>query len=488
MQKFRFVATALLVGACGGSSSTPPDATPPDAAAPMVTLGVTCTDTTDGVYAAVPTTLPPFDATHRGDVFRCARDRWIDAASLDAAARKAGYAGPALTSGATIFRIAYRTERATEGTAVIEGHTAGLLLVPDQPRATGALIVYAHPSVGIAPGCAPSHIDIGANAADGWEPLRAPMLGMVGSGWTVIAPDYAGFSYGEPPGFASSDDEGRSILDATRAATHLLPAAIRPGKVVIVGHSIGGHGALSAHALAASYGHDGELVGVATFAPFWVSALAWGGVLNPALNFNTTTGSYLLEYDLDYLYSHGELLDGPGHGLDLIKPEKQDAVKTLLTTKCLTPVADDMKTLGATPADYFTAAAVDGLGKCGLSNDCTTAPAPIWKPRFMADRPALDRTGPPLVMWFGEKDTTVTPGYARCAVEKIGVDLMNGGTTPITVCDDPDGEHTTVPARQVAWVNDWIAARVNGTTAPTCTAPKEPTAGGASCPPIPPNQ
>lgn len=452
----------------------------------MVTLGVPCTDTTEDVYT-LPASEPAFDETHRGDVFRCSRDRWLDAATLDATARTAGYVGPTLTSGATIFRIAYRTERATEGTALVEGHSAGFLLVPDAPRATGALVVYAHPTVGIAPNCAPSHLDLSARD-DGWEALRSPMLAMVGAGFTVIAPDYAGFSYGEPPSFAISADEGRSILDATRAATRLLPTAIRPSKVVIVGHSIGGHGALSAHAMATSYGHDGELVGVATYAPFWVSNLAWGAALSPAVGFNTSSSAYILAYQLIYYYTHGELLDGAGHGVDLIKPEKQAAVTTLVTTQCLTPVAEGMKTLGAIPADYFVPTAVDVLGNCGLSGTCTAEPSPKWFARFLADRPAIDTAGAPIVMWFGEKDSTVTPGFARCAVEKIQVDLGATGTTAITTCADPDGDHSSGPRKQAAWVNDWIAARVDGTAAPTCTAPKAPADGGAACPALPPNQ
>jgi pimeloyl-ACP methyl ester carboxylesterase len=483
---FRIALFSIAVG-CGGNTNQAPDATPPDAAAPTVNLAVACTDTTDGVYADAPASLPAFDASHRGDIFRCAKDRWLDAAAVDAIARANGYLGAPLTSGATIFRIAYRTERTHVGAAPpAEGHSGGFLLVPDHPRTPGALVVYAHPSVGIAPSCAPSHIDLSIKA-DGWEPVRAPLLGLVGAGWTVIAPDEAGMGFGDAPGFADAEDEGKSILDATRAATKLLPADLLPGKVVIVGHSMGGHAALSAHALAKSYGHDGELVGVATFAPFWLTNLAWAAILSEASGVNTTTGAYLLEYQLDYFYGHGELLDGAGHGVDLIQPDKAAAVKTLVTTQCLDGVATGLKSFGVYADSYYTDAAVTALSNCGFTGDCPDAPGPVWKARFIADRPPIDPAGPPIVMWFGGKDTTVSPPYARCAMDKVATDMASGGTTAITTCADADAVHTGVPARDVAWVTDWIAAQVGGGTAPTCTPPADPSAGGATCPKVPPN-
>ena len=70
---------------------------------------------------------------------------------------------------------------------------------------------------------------------------------LAGYGYTVIAPDYSGFSYGQPPGYFNAEDEAHSVLDATRAAANLLPSP--PDKVVFVGHSQGGHAALSAQSL-----------------------------------------------------------------------------------------------------------------------------------------------------------------------------------------------------------------------------------------------
>jgi len=481
------VLLTLPMVACGGGSSTP-DAMPPDAGPPDVTLAQACADTIDDVYTLPSTPLPTWDGSQKGDVFRCAPDRWLSAGQVDAAARDAGYLGADLTSGTSIFRIAYRTERAASGTSAPGGgHSSALLFVPDHPRDPGALIIYVHGALGIADQCAPSHQDLTAKVRDGLDAVRAPELALAGAGWTVIAPDLDGFGYGDAQGFDDSEDEGKCVLDATRAASKILPAAMLPGKVVLVGHSMGGHAVLSADALAPTYGFDGELVGVAAYAPFWISNMAWAALMTPAAGYDTSSAPYLFEYELQYFYSHGELLDGAGNGLELIQPAKQDQVKTILTTECIDDVATDMATLGTNASDYFDPTATKNLAQCAFTGDCTGDPAPIWQPRFYADRPAIDTSGPPIVIWYGNKDTTISPAYAQCEVDRFARDLAGGGTTAVSTCLDPDATHLQVPERNAAWVNDWIAARVGGGTDPTCTPLPDPSAGGTACPGLPPN-
>src|SRR5579862_7841821 len=101
----------LIMCACGGGGGGSPDAAPPtfDAMWPAVPLAAPCTDAMSDVYT-LPSGLPAYDASHRGDVFHCAPDTWLGAADLDTAARADGYQGATLTSGATLFRIAYSTE------------------------------------------------------------------------------------------------------------------------------------------------------------------------------------------------------------------------------------------------------------------------------------------------------------------------------------------------------------------------------------------
>src|SRR4029079_11895348 len=95
---------------------------------------------------------------------------------------------------------------------------------------------------------------------------------LVGSGYAIIVPDLAGYAdlgaAGKPPSaYAQAADVAKGTLDATRALKKLFPAL--DDKVVIVGHSQGGHSALSAHALSETYGAAGPIVGTVVFAPLW---------------------------------------------------------------------------------------------------------------------------------------------------------------------------------------------------------------------------
>jgi hypothetical protein len=454
---------------------------------PPPTLLQACTDAIADVYT-LPANLPAFDASHRGDVIRCAYDRYLSAADINAAMTAYGYLGPTLPSGAWLFRIAYRTERIapTGSTTVPEGVSSGSLFVPDVPQAGGPLVVFAHASVGIGPPCAPSLYDLlGAPMGDDH---RGAVLGLAAYGWTTIVPDYAGFGYGEAPGWSVAEDEAHSVLDSTRAAKQLVPSLT--GKVAFVGHSQGGHAVLSAHAYRQSYGMEGDLIGVAAYAPLWLSAYAWAGIMSPIGMFNTTDSPYPVMYDLDYFYSHGELYDGPGGGLAMIQPAKRDAVKSFLMNQCNpgAPPGVDIKTLGATPSDIFDPSFVDSVGDCGvgLGGGCTDATAMIWTARFSADRPPIDPNGPPILIYDGGMDTNFPPPRAQCMYDKINADLMSAAspTTVISSCFDPEAQHFDIMRRDIDYANRWIAARAGLAAEP---APCTPFPTGQTCLTPPPN-
>jgi hypothetical protein len=479
------LAGTLLVLGCGGSSNqTPADmATPPP---PPPALLQACTDAIADVYT-LPSGLPAFDASHRGDVIRCGYDRYLSAADINAKMTAYGYLGPTLPSGAWLFRIAYRTERIAPAgsTTVPEGVSSGILLVPDHPQAGGPLVVFAHASVGIAPPCAPSTYDLLADVAG--DDHRGAVLGLAGYGWLTLVPDYAGFGYGEPPGWSVAEDEAHSVLDATRAAKQLAPSLT--GKVVFVGHSQGGHAALSAQSYAKSYGMEGELIGVAAYAPLWLSAYAWAAIITPAAGYKTADSGYAIMYDLDYFYSHGEMYDGPGGGLAMFQAAKRDAVHSFLMGQCNpnSPPGVDITTLGATPSDFFDTNFISSLSGCGLGfGGCTDATAMTWTARFSADRPPIDPKGPPILIFDGGMDANFPPVRAQCMFDKINMDLAGATapTTTIAACLDPDAQHFDIMRRDVGFANQWIAARAGLGAEP---APCTPFPTGLTCQTPPPN-
>ncbi len=442
---------------------------------PTPDLAVACTDTLADLYT-LPGNLPTMDDTHRGDVFHCVKTEAMTHTAVNAqiAAYNVNYpiatAGTA-TTGFWSYRVAYRTERNTVAAVRAEGDTAAILLIPEKPLAGAPLVVFGHGSVGIAPPCRPTHLDLSGAVAD--EDYPASLLRLVGYGYTVIAPDYSGFAYNQAPGYFNAEDEAHAILDATRAAKQLLPSP--PSKVVFVGHSQGGHAVLSAQTYASTYGMEGTLVGIAAMAPLWTSMSIWAAATTDTAGLTTATDLSAILYSMEYAYSAGELRDGPGGGVAVFQTAKQDAAKaTILSDLCYDQ--PKLEALGAKPSDFFDPTYVNVVGlACALAPtnpDCTPALAAKWKARWIEDRPAIAPDGPPMLVFYGGSDTAVTPAYAQCARQKIAADLTSATTTTVQYCfDDAVGHRDIVRSANTDYLNKWIAARAGAGSEPGACTP-----------------
>jgi alpha-beta hydrolase superfamily lysophospholipase len=146
----------------------------------------------------------------------------------------------------------------------IDGHDVAeraLLTIPmTTPPAGGfPVIVWGHSSKGVADDCAPS--------ADGAAAI--PLVDdLLGAGYAVVAPDYEGLGADGPHPYLVGESEGRSMLDAARAAIQVSGAGIDPSSpVVLWGYSQGGHAAAFGGQIAPSYAPELHLVGVAMAAP-----------------------------------------------------------------------------------------------------------------------------------------------------------------------------------------------------------------------------
>jgi pimeloyl-ACP methyl ester carboxylesterase len=415
-------------------------------------------------------------------VIRCAVTEKMTVPDIRAqiAAYNTGYTNIAdgtVNSGFWTWRIAYRTQRITVATAREEGDTTATLLVPAKPLDGAPLIVWGHGSTGVAEKCAPSRLDLTGEAQDQDYP---PMLyRLAGYGYTVIAPDYSGYSYGQPPGYFNAEDEAHAILDATRAAAKLLPAP--PSQVVFVGHSQGGHAVLSAQSYAGSYGMQGTLIGVVAVAPFWLSMSLWGAATTPLVGLTTATDTNAILYSMEYAYSAGELREGTGHGVDVFQLAKQAAAKdTILGTECYDKAK--LQALGDRPVDFYDTTYVSVVGgSCALDsfnpNNCLDALAAKWKGWWIEDRPPISATAPLLVL-FGGMDTTITPARAQCDRNRFMRDGAN-----VTYCYNPGAMHRDlVRGPDIDYANQWIAAKAGvGDDPGGCTPP--PTSEACPIPP-----
>ena len=467
-------------------------ATAPPPPAPQ--LAMACKDAITDVYT-LPSGLPAYDSSHRGDVIRCAPDVYLSADQVNALLPAYQYKGAKAKSGFWTYRIAFRTERVVPdgspaGTPNPEGTSAATLLIPDHPIKNGPLVVFAHGTVGLADACAPTLGDLtkapGPTGSQQDYPVN--LMSMAGYGYAVIMPDYAGFGFNAPPGYFDAQDEAHGVLDASRAAAHLLPSVAQVASgtpIVIVGHSQGGHAALSAQSIVASYGSGGTVVGVAAYAPFWISMAAWGAVTSPLANVTTTGGAGSeaeILYAMNYFYSAGELLDGPGGGVAMYQADKQALAKqVVLSPTCFD--AADLAKLGNTPADFFDPTFVQNVGiNCAVAANCTDAQSMKWLTRWQHDRPAIDPNGAPVLIWQGMNDKYISVGFEQCIHDKITTDV-GATSTQATFCFDANAGHNDIVRLDADYVNQWIAARASVGAEPTAPCGAFPTGQTCQSPP-----
>lgn len=138
---------------------------------------------------------------------------------------------------------------------------SAIVVAPDGARDEGRrpIVGWGHPTTGAAPRCAPS---VGPDPYDVIEGLRD----LVRAGYVVAAADYPGMGTAAPQSYMIGSSEGRSVLDAARAARN-LPETGAGDRLLLWGHSQGGQAVLFAGQEAASYAPELDLRAVAVAAP-----------------------------------------------------------------------------------------------------------------------------------------------------------------------------------------------------------------------------
>ena len=173
-------------------------------------------------------------------------------------------------AGARAWKVLYHS-RAVDGRDIA---VSGVVIAPAgaAPRGGRVVVTWAHGTSGLADLCAPSkQPDIATGAAStsspaGYGTVMPYVQTFLDAGYVVAATDYEGLGTPGLHPFGVGESEGRSVLDAARAARR-LKAASAASKVLVLGHSQGGHAALFAGELAASYAPDLHVLGVVAEAP-----------------------------------------------------------------------------------------------------------------------------------------------------------------------------------------------------------------------------
>jgi uncharacterized membrane protein HdeD (DUF308 family)/acetyl esterase/lipase len=163
-----------------------------------------------------------------------------------------------IPAGADAWRILYTTTR-EDG---VPGVASGLVVTPgDRGSEPSEVIAWAHGTTGVDETCAPTVLE---------DPFEAGAFfaldGVLEEGWTLVASDYIGLGTDGPHPYLIGEGEGRSVLDAVRAARALEELELTD-RTIVWGHSQGGHAALWTGILAPSYAPDVNVEAVAALAP-----------------------------------------------------------------------------------------------------------------------------------------------------------------------------------------------------------------------------
>ena len=143
---------------------------------------------------------------------------------------------------------------------------SGVVMLPkgDPPKAGWPVVTFAHGTTGIADECAPSKRPLTGDDY-GKKHVDPLFSGWLKAGYVVAHTDYEGLGTPGVHPYLIGKSAARGVLDIVRATRQLDK---RVGKrVLISGHSQGGHAAIWAGSEAASWTPELNVVGTQAFAP-----------------------------------------------------------------------------------------------------------------------------------------------------------------------------------------------------------------------------
>ncbi|MGH7330054.1 MAG: lipase family protein, partial [Polyangiaceae bacterium] len=288
-------------------------------------------------------------------------------------------------------------------------------------------------------------------------------------GYAVIAPDYAALGTPGVQGYVDNHDTGYSMLDGARALRKMLPAGAFSSKVVMAGHSQGGGGALSAQALAKTYGLDGDLVAVAVFAPEWPTRLdsfGYVSMLQSPNDLTITTGisNNVVAAYREYGYFSNYVTSS--NGMDAF-PSAQAAIE-VSTMNALDEVGFGGYLHGVDLhlGDMFDSGFRTSLVSCIAGTSGCNAREAAYLSFLQQNILTADASGAKVLYVQGLAYIVMSPAQeGACNVLK----LQNDGVTP-TVCVDASGQHTDVTSRNISYGISWVQSVLSGATPPACSS------------------
>ncbi|WP_314138034.1 alpha/beta fold hydrolase [uncultured Plantibacter sp.] len=321
--------------------------------------------------------------------------------------------------GATALRVVYHSTD-VDGADIL---VSGLIVAPSGPSAAGSrtVVSWAHPTTGTAPHCAPS---------SGVAPfaLIEGLTDLLADGNVVVATDYAGMGIPGPASFLIGATEAANVLDIARAAQH-VEGIDASDRVVLWGHSQGGHAALFAAQRAATYAPDLDVRGVAVAAPASdLAALLEDDIRDVS---GVTIGTYAFNA---YAEAYADRL--PAEPLSTILSPAGVAAVPAMAKLCLLGENQQLHDIADPMIGSF------------LTEDPATAP--VWSDLLRENTPT-ERITVPLFVAQGSKDTLIRP-----AVTAAYVAAQKQAGASVTSRVYPDADHATVALTALADLRVWM--------------------------------
>lgn len=386
---------ALVVGGCSGGSNEEGASTTSSIAPPVTT-------TLEAFYS-----FTDFDPGDPGEL--------IQSVAID---------GPA---GVDAWRVLYHSQAIDGSDIAVSGVVA--VASGDAPDGDRPVLSWAHGTAGLADVCAPSRLDSVFDGIPGFQSF-------IDDGYVVVATDYEGLGTPGIHPYLVGESEGRGVLDIARAAQAMDVDA--GNEVAVFGHSQGGHAALFAGQIQATYAPELNLVGVAAGAPV--------GDLGLLLPVAANTPQFL-----------GYLVQG-AFGFSAAYPEADPAV-------VLTPAA---YTEGKTAIESECSNEVNQRfnREAALVVAKNPAEVPPWPELLAENTPGAVATEAPLFVFQGDADPLVPLFTSQAYVQRV---CAQGVTIEFKVY--PGADHGSVVPAALPDVESWITARVAGTEPVPTTCP-----------------
>ena len=246
------------------------------------------------------------------------------------------------------------------------------------PKGGWPVISYGHGTTGIADKCSPSRNTSGGPAESYISYTDDILNSWLNAGYAIARSDYEGLGTPGTHPFLVGKSSGRGVLDIVRAAHQLNPRISK--KLVITGHSQGGHAALFAADQASTWTPDLKLKGTVAYAPAsqLKEQLPLLSGFTEAPNGLTALATMIVR-GVSSVYPE---VDAPALISDPVLALYPDTL-----TECLAQLSDPGSLAGIAPSELVRPGAdtTELLNALGEQNPIATSSAPITLVQGLAD-------------------------------------------------------------------------------------------------------